>query len=135
MWNVEKTWDKMAYRDLQFYRNELTTQEEYMGAIRKRDTTDFASTPYRSISDMACSRSTYMLRDHGVAFSGPSLCQFGLMQHIPDVVKQLARIERASKRRCDWSHELNTYIHRWDDRTNEIQRQRSSLTVPSDYIK
>jgi len=46
------------------------------------------------------------------------LRQFGLTQHIPDVVDQLAPIDRVSKRRYDWRQELSAFIMLWDDRAN-----------------
>ena len=49
------------------------------------------------------------------------LRQFGLRQHITDPVEQVAHIDRAIKRRCDWSQELSVYINRWGAQANEIQ--------------
>jgi len=103
-----------------------------MGAIRERDTTDFASSLYRNISDMVCPSSTYMLRDHGVASFRPSP---------PSVRAHAAHSgcsragyqDRAHRQAPLWLH--NTYIHQEDDHANEIQRQHSPLTLSSNYMK
>jgi len=90
---------------------------------------------YKSLSYIACKDSTYMLRNcvDESSHSSPS--------SVRDCVaypwsRWVGGTDRARFQVPLWlESRVSTYISRWNDRAFEVQSQRFSLTVPSDYIR
>ena len=64
----------------------------------------------------------------------PEHPQFGLAQHIPNIVNPLARKGRKGRPRVNWALEHATFIAVWDQRGNLIHDQREHATPVDEYM-
>jgi len=124
-WNIKRTWDMTPQQDLQFYRNKLDVQDCQRVIWEPYITDTLQSFP------PVCGDQIWHAKTLLICFEIVNMhaldrvpCQFGLTQHIPAVVDQLAWIDHVSKRRCDWRQELSAYISWLNDQANELQSHR-----------
>ena len=133
---LDRTWDRTPQRDLQFYRNELD--------ILDRSAVVWEPYPDEVLQTL---RPIYRCGSHIWRARVPLICveivemhvpdrvlrQFGLNQHIPEVVEQLPRVDR--KRRVDCAHFHVALIDQWADRVDRVQDQRHPLIDRSEYMR
>ncbi|XP_020095655.1 serine/threonine-protein phosphatase 7 long form homolog [Ananas comosus] len=123
-WNTRLAFrDNVRTTDIEFYRDQLDQQLESQITWRPYDDTVLETLPLFCLAGSQVWRSrSFLVCFHIIELHHPDrvLRQFGLLQHIPEAVLVIPRINSRGRADKDWTAYHASYIQRWNNRLVDI---------------